>query len=65
MIEAEFLGGPMDGKIANLDDLIGDDIDSVDVLLEYTVNIDNDIYKFVRDKKEPKIIRLVYSGRRE
>lgn len=62
MIEAEFTGGPMDGKIANLDDLIGEDIQSVDILLSYTVRIDSDLYKFKKDKDT---IRLMYAGKRE
>lgn len=62
MTEAEFIGGPMDGKIGNLDDLIGDDIESVDVLLSYTVRIGQDLYKF---KKNKDTIRLMYAGKRE
>jgi hypothetical protein len=62
MTEAEFIGGPMDGKIGDLDDLIGDDIESVETLLSYTVRIGHDLYKF---KKDNDTIRLIYAGKRE
>ncbi len=59
--DAEFYGGSMDGKTAELDELFDKDTITIEALMKYKIVLEDEIYIL---KKERGKYRLVYLGTR-